>query len=229
MNGISFRYPGNRGGHAQFQRSHRRSRSSFEPRHGEAPASQHVVRKPSPATGRQAEVKSQHTGTSQRYEPGSLPSRPSPQRLTTIGAGLCAADASELVTACDRLSRRDLRAVASPLAPATARLACCLGSSRARSVPWARTSSRQNSEFPTSVPMYKNTARRGGMLSRGIEADVMYAGLAKRSFAAYSAVRVGRAMWRTGAGNAPRDRQQRCKCLGHRPDRDSRPASARRL
>src|SRR6266699_3358623 len=35
--------------------------------------------------GRQAVVKSQHAGTSQRYEPGSLPSRPGPQRLLTIG------------------------------------------------------------------------------------------------------------------------------------------------
>jgi hypothetical protein len=47
-------------------------RSSFEPRHGEAPARWHVVRKPSPARGRQAEVKSQHAGTSQRYESTSL-------------------------------------------------------------------------------------------------------------------------------------------------------------
>ena len=31
----------------------------FEPRHGEAPASRHVVRKPNPARGRQAEVQSQ--------------------------------------------------------------------------------------------------------------------------------------------------------------------------
>jgi hypothetical protein len=61
------------------------SRSSFEPRHGEAPARWHVVNKPSPATGRQAAVESQHAGTSQRYEPGSLPSRPGPQRLLTIG------------------------------------------------------------------------------------------------------------------------------------------------
>jgi hypothetical protein len=61
------------------------SRSSFEPRHGEAPARWHVVNKPSPARGRQAVVKSQHAGTSQRYEPGSLPSRPGPQRLLTIG------------------------------------------------------------------------------------------------------------------------------------------------
>src|SRR5215831_2416323 len=38
-----------RGGHAQFQESQRRSRPSFEPRHGEAPARWHVVRKPSPA------------------------------------------------------------------------------------------------------------------------------------------------------------------------------------
>ena len=38
-------------------------------------------------------------------------------------AGLCAAAASEFVTHCDRLGRQDLRAVASPLAPATARLA----------------------------------------------------------------------------------------------------------
>jgi hypothetical protein len=74
-----------RGGHAQFQGSHRRSRPSFEPRHGEAPARWHVVRKPSPARGRQAEVKSQPTGTSQRYEPGSPPSGPGPQRLPTIG------------------------------------------------------------------------------------------------------------------------------------------------
>jgi hypothetical protein len=51
-------------------------------------------------------------------------------------AGLCAAAASKLATPCDRLSRHDLRAVASPLAPATARLAYWLGSSRARSVPW---------------------------------------------------------------------------------------------
>jgi hypothetical protein len=38
-----------RGGHAQFQESQRCSRPSFDPRHGEAPARWHVVRKPSPA------------------------------------------------------------------------------------------------------------------------------------------------------------------------------------
>ena len=45
MTGISFRDPGgeDRGGHAQFQGLHRRSRPSFEPRHGEAPARWHVV------------------------------------------------------------------------------------------------------------------------------------------------------------------------------------------
>jgi hypothetical protein len=45
------------------------------------------------------------------------------QTIATQTAGLCAAAASEFVTHCDRLSRQDLRAVASPLAPATARLA----------------------------------------------------------------------------------------------------------
>jgi transposase len=56
---------------------------SFEPRHGEAPAGRHVVRKPDPnrsAGGSGANP----TGTPQRYGPGSLPSRPDPQRLRTI-------------------------------------------------------------------------------------------------------------------------------------------------
>jgi hypothetical protein len=66
-------------------RDHTGTRASFEPRHGEVPARWHVVRKPNPARGRQAVVKSQHAGTSQRYDPGSLPSRPGPQRLPTIG------------------------------------------------------------------------------------------------------------------------------------------------
>jgi len=73
-----------RGGHAQFQESQRRSRPSFEPCHGEAPARWHVVRSQAqqePA----ADMRTGPTGTSQRYEPGSLPSRPGPQRLPTIG------------------------------------------------------------------------------------------------------------------------------------------------
>jgi hypothetical protein len=45
------------------------------------------------------------------------------RRYRRRSAGLCAAAVSELVTPCDRLSRRDLPAVASPLAPSTARLA----------------------------------------------------------------------------------------------------------
>jgi hypothetical protein len=71
-----------------------------------------------------------------RWSPGAL--------LPLLMAGLCAASLSESVTLCDRL-RHDLRAVASPLAPATARLAYWLGSSAARSSPWPRTSSRQMS------------------------------------------------------------------------------------
>jgi hypothetical protein len=55
-----------RGGHAQF-RDHCGVHASFEPHHGEAPASWHVVRKPTPA-GRQAEEEPRPTGTSQRYD-----------------------------------------------------------------------------------------------------------------------------------------------------------------
>jgi hypothetical protein len=62
-----------------------------------------------------------HAAPTASYEPTS----------TRRSAGLCAAAAGGLVTHCDRLSRQDLRAVASPLAPATARLAYWLGSSRA--------------------------------------------------------------------------------------------------
>ena len=55
-----------RGGHAQF-RDHCSVHASFEPHHGEAPASWHVVRKPTPA-GRQA---------------GEEPGQPGPLNATT--------------------------------------------------------------------------------------------------------------------------------------------------
>jgi hypothetical protein len=38
--------------------------------------SRHVVRKPSPTKGTGRRLKGQHTGASQRYDAGSLPSRP---------------------------------------------------------------------------------------------------------------------------------------------------------
>lgn len=43
------------------------ARASFEPHHGEAPASRHVVRKPSPPKGASRRLESQLTETSQRY------------------------------------------------------------------------------------------------------------------------------------------------------------------
>ena len=57
--------------------------ASFEPRHGEAPASRHVVRKPAlirAAGGTRARP----AGTSQRYDPDALPSRPGPHRLFKV-------------------------------------------------------------------------------------------------------------------------------------------------
>jgi hypothetical protein len=73
-----------RGGHAQFQ-DLRDAHASFEPRHGEAPAA-------SPSFGSQAQqggrrIKSQATGTSQRYDLTPLPSRPGPHRLPKVSIG----------------------------------------------------------------------------------------------------------------------------------------------
>ena len=53
------------------------ARASFEPRHGEAPASWHVVRKPSPR-GRQAVKEPSPPGPLNATTPRSLPSRPRP-------------------------------------------------------------------------------------------------------------------------------------------------------
>src|SRR5262249_4237634 len=58
-----------RGGHAQFQESHRRSRTSYEPHHGEAPARWHVVKKPSPARGAgRRESRASTTGPERKWE-----------------------------------------------------------------------------------------------------------------------------------------------------------------
>ena len=73
-----------RGGHAQFQ-DLRSAHTSFEPRHGEAPAGWHVVRKPSPA-GRQAVQEPAHRDLS-TLRPDSLPSRPGPHRLPQVSIG----------------------------------------------------------------------------------------------------------------------------------------------
>src|SRR5262245_57990925 len=58
--------------------------------------------------GPAADMRARPTGTSQRYEPGSLPSRPGPQRLPTIG----------------RISRAGRRPAWSPSVTRTSSLTC---------------------------------------------------------------------------------------------------------
>ena len=66
-----------RGGHAQFQ-DLCGAHASFEPRHGEAPASWHVVRKPTPA-GRQADREPGQPGPlNATTRLTSIPARPAP-------------------------------------------------------------------------------------------------------------------------------------------------------
>ena len=109
----------------------------------DAPRALRAIRKARAAARERAwELAGDRVPGAKLYETSAAVTARTPRFGLQIMAGLCAAAVSELVTSCDRLSRRELLAVASGLAPSTARLAYWMGSSRARPVPWPRTSSR---------------------------------------------------------------------------------------
>jgi hypothetical protein len=60
------------------------ARASFEPRHGEAPARWHVVKKPGPTKGPAGGYRASPPGPLNATTPSSLPSRPGPAAPATI-------------------------------------------------------------------------------------------------------------------------------------------------
>jgi hypothetical protein len=76
------------------------ARASFEPRHGEAPARWHVVKKPGPTKGPAGGYRASPPGPLNATTPSSLPSRPGPAAPATIRRRCARSHPAPLVTLC---------------------------------------------------------------------------------------------------------------------------------